>query len=164
MSLHDEYQQMKQLVILRQRRVERAIENVRRAQAELEHQRSEKVRRLAHIDGLKLERRDVRLQCLAATAGRVNEHQLLIKHADHLQTRIELEEQQVATIEQAIVNAQQAVANAQRELNAMRQKLQALESQAMQFKLTIKTQKSQKEQRKLEDQVTGRNGNENLHG
>lgn len=164
MSLQDEYQQIKQLVSLRQRRVERAVENVFRAKQELENQRSEKCRRLEQIEVLQHERWSVRLQCLTVNAGRLNDHQLLVRHAGHLQTRIDHEVQQVVTIDQAIVNAAQAVEDAQRELNALRQKFQALESQAAQFKLAIKTQKSQNEQRKLEEQVTGRHSNESLHG
>lgn len=155
MTLVAQQTQLVRLVRIRQRRIDRAVLILRQRQADLETKQAERSGCEALIAKLCDEHRELRhakTACMTAKAADWMQQEL---YGIGLQHRIIDQRNCLELLEKAVNSAQDSVDQAKQQLRAMRQKLEALSAQAKHYGEQMRREKSQKEQRKLDEQALG---------
>ena len=159
MTLVAQQTQLVRLVRIRQRRIDRAVLALRQLQADLETKQAERSSceaLIARLSDEKRELRHVKIECVTAKAADWMQQE---QYGIGLQHRIIDQRNCLELLEKVVNSAKDAVDQAKQQLRAMRQKLETLSAQASHHGEQVRREKSQKEQRKLDEQALGMTAN-----
>lgn len=151
--MRDALAQLKQLVAIRQRRLDRAIEQVRLARHELDERIGRKEQREADRRQLEQRIREQRCRKVEQVPSNPYVWSLYLSEESELEHQHENVRQQLVQLEGDIESARgnlQAAIDKQRSLQG---KLQALESRVTELKNQLKQAQGQKEQRRMDELV-----------
>lgn len=155
MTLGSQQMQLVRLVRIRQRRIDRAVMTLRQLQSELEKKQADRYgceALIAQLDNEHRELRRAKTFCMTAKAADWMQQE---QYGISLQHRIMEQRNRLLLLEREIKNTEDAVDQAKQQLRAMRQKLEALSAQANHYGEQVRREKSQKEQRTLDEQALG---------
>lgn len=155
MTLVAQQTQLVRLVRIRQRRIDRAVLTLRQRQADLETKQAERSDCETLIAKLGDEHRELRHAKTACVTAKAADWMQQEQYGIGLQHRIIDRRNCLELLEKAVNSAQDSVDQAKQQLRAMRQKLEALSAQAKHYGEQMRREKSQKEQRKLDEQALG---------
>ncbi|CBL45619.1 hypothetical protein HDN1F_20360 [gamma proteobacterium HdN1] len=153
MSARDAHDQLAKLTVLRKRRIDANLKNVKDCQAALRDAqvKLEESHRLQR--DISDARMRLRVEAVMVPARGEYGQRWQLDQIENLKIQLTLEQERAVGIENEIAAAEQMLLNAQEALRVAQKRLRALEMQVAHYRLELRQEERRKEYRELEELV-----------